>query len=251
MQKKVYFRILSKRLNVIQMKKVLVLVIAITTLVSCNNERSNSNVDLKTNIDSVSYAIGSNQAKGLLNQVPDLNIDAFIKAYLDVADSVELKISDAEAQTILQAYGQKLQAEQQAKQQAALEAQYGEIKQAGIEFLEANKSKPGIKVTASGLQYQVLKEGSGKQPQGPTANVTVSYKGTTPDGTEFDSSDSASFALNQVIRGWTEGVQLMKEGAKYKFFIPQELAYGANPRPGSPIKPFMPLVFEIELFKVN
>lgn len=233
------------------MKKVLGLIFVILTMVACNKGRLSSNVELQTNIDSVSYAIGSSQAKGLLGQVPDLNIEAFIKGYLDVADSTELKITEENSQIILQAFGQKLQAEQLAKQQAQLEAQYAEVKQAGIEFLEANKSNSGVKVTPSGLQYEIIKEGTGKQPQGPTANVTVGYKGTTPDGTEFDSSDNSSFALNQVISGWTEGVQLMKEGAKYKFFIPQELAYGANPRPGSPIKPFMPLVFEIELIKVN
>ena len=233
------------------MKKTLIVIVAIITLTACNQGGRNSDVNLTASIDSVSYAIGANQARGLLNQVPDLNIDAFIKGYLDVADSTEQKISEAQCQQILQAYSQKLQAEQFAKRQAEIEAEYAEVKQAGIEFLEANKSKPGIKVTPSGLQYQVIKEGTGKQPSGPTANVTVSYKGTTPDGIEFDSSDSASFSLSQVIRGWTEGVQLMKEGAKYKFFIPQELAYGANPRPGGAIKPFMPLVFEIELFKAE
>ena len=122
------------------------------------------------------------------------------------------------------------------------------------EFLAENKTKPGVVTTASGLQYLVMKEGTGKQPTA-TSNVTVHYHGTTPDGTVFDSSvdrgQPATFGLNQVIKGWTEGVALMKEGAKYKFFIPQELAYGANPRPGGPIEPFMPLVFEVELIKIN
>ena len=108
--------------------------------------------------------------------------------------------------------------------------------------------------TASGLQYIVLQEGTGNQPT-ETSNVTVHYHGTTPEGIVFDSSvdrgEPATFGLNQVIKGWTEGVQLMKEGAKYKFFIPEELAYGANPRPGGAIEPYMPLVFEIELISVN
>ena len=222
------------------------------TLVACDSDgKRNSDVTLTNNIDSVSYSIGANQAKGLLNQVPDLNIDAFIKGYTDVADSLELKIPEANHQGILQAFGQKLQQEQRLKQEKALEAQFADIKKASIDFLEANKSKPGVKTTASGLQYIVVKEGTGVQPKGPTANVTVAYKGTTIDGTEFDSSDAYSTPLNQVIKGWTEGVQLMKEGAKYKFFIPQELAYGANPRPGSAIKPFMTLLFDIELIKVN
>ena len=134
--------------------------------------------------------------------------------------------------------------------------QYEEVKSAGVSFLAKNKGKAGVKTTASGLQYIVIKEGSGNQPVA-TSNVEVHYHGTTPDGTVFDSSvdrgQPISFNLNQVIPGWTEGVQLMKEGAKYKFFIPQEIAYGANPPQGGqgPIKPFMPLVFDVELIKIN
>jgi len=120
--------------------------------------------------------------------------------------------------------------------------------------LEENKNKEGVVTTASGLQYLVLKEGTGKQPTA-TSSVTVHYHGTTTDGTVFDSSvdrgQPATFGLNQVIAGWTEGVALMKEGAKFRFFIPQELAYGATPRPGGPIKPYMTLIFEVELISVN
>jgi len=168
-----------------------------------------------------------------------------------VADSTELKIPESNHQMILQLFSQKLQQEQMLKQQKALETQFADVKKASLDFLEANKSKPGVKTTASGLQYIVVKEGTGKQPEGPTSKVTVAYKGTTIDGTEFDSSESYTTALNAVIAGWTEGIQLMKEGAKYKLFIPQELAYKANPRPGSPIKPFMALIFDVELIKVN
>lgn len=235
------------------MKTKIVLAISTLALFACNSGGTGTkpNVNLTTEIDSVSYSIATGQAKRLLEQVPNLNLDAFVQGYLDVADSTDLKISDADGQKLLQVYGQKLQKEQQAK----LESESVGIKQEGLDFLEANKVKEGVKVTESGLQYMVIKEGTGKQPEGPTTNVTVHYTGTTPDGTKFDSSvdrgEPSSFALNGVIKGWTEGVQLMKEGAKYKFFIPQELAYGANPRPGSPIKPFMPLVFDIELIKVN
>ena len=123
----------------------------------------------------------------------------------------------------------------------------------GLEFMKQNKKRPEVKSTPSGLQYEVIKEGSGLKP-GPTANVKVHYHGTTPSGDVFDSSvdrgEPATFRLNQVIKGWTEGLQLMLSGAKYKFFIPQELAYGANPQPGSIIKPFMPLVFEVELLEI-
>ena len=119
--------------------------------------------------------------------------------------------------------------------------------------LEANKNKEGVLTTESGLLYIVVKEGSNNKPSA-TDNVTVHYHGTTPEGVVFDSSvdrgEPSSFGLNQVIKGWTEGLQLMGEGAKFKFFIPQELAYGANPR-GGVIKPFMPLVFDVELIKIN
>jgi FKBP-type peptidyl-prolyl cis-trans isomerase len=121
-------------------------------------------------------------------------------------------------------------------------------------FLEENKSKPGIEVTGSGLQYKVLLEGTGKRPMA-TDRVTVHYEGTLTDGTVFDSSyqrgQPIDFGLNQVIRGWTEGVQLMQEGAKYKFFIPSELAYGPRGTPGGPIGPNEDLIFTVELIRVN
>ena len=125
------------------------------------------------------------------------------------------------------------------------------IKQ-GEDFLAANKKKPGVVTTASGLQYEILNKTEGPKPT-PTTKVQVHYHGTTPDGDVFDSSvdrnKPAEFGLNQVIKGWTEGLQLMSEGSKYRFFIPQELAYGANPS-GDIIKPFMPLVFEVELLAI-
>ena len=127
------------------------------------------------------------------------------------------------------------------------------IKSEGEAFLATNKKKNGVKTTVSGLQYEVLRKGFGTKP-GPTSRVKVHYHGTTPDGDVFDSSvdrgQPAEFGLNQVIKGWTEGLQLMSGGSKFRFFIPQELAYGANPQPGSIIKPFMPLVFEVELLEI-
>jgi len=238
------------------MKKVTLLAIASVTLFACGGGEGTTNVSLTSNIDSVSYAIGTSQAKGLMAQVPELNVPAFMKGYNDVVDSSDLMITEADAQVILQAFGQQKQAEAAAKQQEEQAAMYAGVQEEGLKFLEENKAKEGVQVTASGLQYVVLKEGTGAQPTAES-NVTVHYHGTTPDGTVFDSSvdrgETISFALNQVIPGWTEGVQLMKEGAKYKFFIPQELAYGANAPQGGqgPIKPYMPLVFEVELFKVN
>jgi FKBP-type peptidyl-prolyl cis-trans isomerase len=123
----------------------------------------------------------------------------------------------------------------------------------GDTFLAANGKKPGVKTLPSGLQYTVIKEGTGRQPAA-TDTVTVHYKGTLINGTEFDSSykrgQPASFPLNQVIKGWTEGVQLMKEGAKYRFFIPPHLAYGQRGA-GPTIGPNATLIFEVELLSVQ
>ena len=123
----------------------------------------------------------------------------------------------------------------------------------GEQFLAENKTKEGVRTTGSGLQYKVLKEGSGKSPA-VTDTVVCNYRGTLINGTEFDSSykrgEPAVFALNHVIRGWTEGVQLMKEGSKYQFFIPSNLAYGSHGA-GDLIGPYETLIFEIELIKVK
>jgi len=240
------------------MRKLTLTVIAASFgLLACNNTgEEKESITLTSNIDSVSYAIGVNSANGLSQQFSEGNMEAYLQGFKDMLDSTDLLVSSEEAQGIIQAYSQKRQMEQMAKQQQENEAMYGSVKEEGEAFLAENKTKEGVQVTASGLQYIVLKEGTGKQPVA-TSKVKVHYHGTTPDGAIFDSSvergEPIDFALNQVIPGWTEGVQLMKEGAKYRFFIPQELAYGANPPQGGqgPIKPFMPLVFEVELIKVN
>lgn len=132
------------------------------------------------------------------------------------------------------------------------EPQTVDYKKQGEDFLAENKKRKDVLTTSSGLQYEILINTEGSKPT-PTAKVRVHYHGTTPNGDVFDSSidrnQPAEFGLNQVIRGWTEGLQLMSEGSKYKFYIPQELAYGANPS-GDIIKPFMPLVFEVELLSI-
>ncbi len=238
------------------MKKITLSAIAALTLFACGNggEETSTNVTLTNNIDSVSYVYGTNIGNSLLANLEEGNFDAFKKGLQDVLDSADLMVSTEEGQVIIQAYGQKKQMEQMAKQQQEQEAMYGNVKEDGEKFIEENKSKEGVQVTASGLQYTVLSEGSGKQPT-ETSVVKVHYTGMSIDGTVFESSkdngEPVEFPVNQVIPGWTEGLQLMKEGAKYKFFIPQELAYGANVRPGGPIKPFQALVFEVELIKVN
>ncbi len=124
----------------------------------------------------------------------------------------------------------------------------------GISFLEENKKRKGVTTTESGLQYEVLVEGDGPKPT-ETSSVTVHYHGTLIDGTVFDSSvergEPAKFGVTQVIAGWTEALQLMPVGSKWKVYLPTEIAYGANPRPGGPIKPNMALIFEIELISID
>jgi len=132
--------------------------------------------------------------------------------------------------------------------------EFGDYKKEGEKFLAENKTKPGVKTTATGLQYVVLKQGKGDAPK-VSSRVKVHYHGTLTDGTVFDSSvdrgEPTEFGVGQVIKGWTEGLQLMNPGAKYKFFIPQDLGYGATPRPGGKIKPFATLIFEVELLEVK
>lgn len=211
---------------------------------------TNTAFEVKNNIDSVSYCVGMSVGLNMIQDFSEANKEAVIQGLRDALDKADKLIPEEDIPAILNPYFQKKQIEAQEAEQKELE----KIKVAGEKFLEENKKKKGVVTTESGLQYIVLKEGEGKQPTA-TSNVTVHYHGTTTDGTVFDSSvernQPASFGLNQVIPGWTEGVQLMKEGAKYKFFIPQELAYGANPRPGGPIKPYMPLIFEVELISIN
>ena len=131
--------------------------------------------------------------------------------------------------------------------------QFASIKQDGIDFLSENRDKRSVKETATGLQYKILREGQGNHPN-ETSSVKVHYRGSVLSGEVFDSSyerdEPSTFGLYQVIRGWTEGIQLMKPGAKFIFYIPQELAYGANPPPGSVIKPYSLLIFEVELLEI-
>ncbi|MEY4658939.1 MAG: FKBP-type peptidyl-prolyl cis-trans isomerase [Crocinitomicaceae bacterium] len=128
-----------------------------------------------------------------------------------------------------------------------------QFKAAGEQFLAMNKTKAGIITTASGLQYEIIKTGKGEKPKA-TSSVKVHYQGSVPEGGIFDGSigrEPVTFVLNQVIPGWTEGIQLMNPGSKFKFYIPQELAYGGNPPPNTIIKPYSPLIFEVELISIE
>ncbi|MEZ7993128.1 MAG: FKBP-type peptidyl-prolyl cis-trans isomerase [Flavobacteriaceae bacterium] len=222
-------------------------ILVTATLFSCGNQVKEVK-SLETELDSVSYAVGLNMSSQLKNGFEDVKKDILIQAIRNGLDSTNLLLDSKDIQKTIQIYFQKKQ-EEKKKEELAKSDVY---KKEGLAFLEANKTKEGVKTTESGLQYIVIKEGKGKNAT-TTDRVKVHYHGTTVDGTVFDSSidkgTPAEFGVTQVIRGWTEGLQLMKVGSKYKFFIPQELAYGENPRPGI-IKPYMALIFEVELLDI-
>ena len=236
--------------------KLLSAVIMTASVVSCG-QKATTKEDLKTELDSVSYALGMDVGRNVEMSFESINNDLFIAGYLNTLDSAEVLIDKELAQGIVQTYFQKNREKMMKRQQEIAakkaEEQYAEVKAASEKFLEENvANNPDILTTESGLQYLVMQEGTGKQPTA-TSRVKVHYHGTLIDDTVFDSSvdrdQPATFGVNQVIPGWTEGLQLMKEGAKYKFFIPQDLAYGATPR-GGKIRPFDALIFEVELLEV-
>ena len=200
-------------------------------------------------MDKLSYALGLGIGQQLSQMgASDISAEDFAQAIKDVLEGNELKVSHREAQTIVQDYFQKQEQKLQAQRAEAGKAH----KEAGEKYLAENAKKEGVITLPSGLQYQVLKEGNGKKP---TAKDTVQchYEGFLIDGTVFDSSiqrgEPATFPLQQVIAGWTEGLQLMQEGAKYRFFIPYRLAYGEGGA-GSSIPPFAALIFDVELLQV-
>ena len=201
-------------------------------------------------MDNVSYALGLGIGSQLKSMgAESLNIDDFAQAIKDVLNDSELKISMADSQKIVQKFFQ----EQEAKQRAAMAETGKKLKAEGEAYLAENAKKDGVITTASGLQYTVLKEGTGKSPKA-TDTVVCHYEGFLSNGTVFDSSiqrgEPAAFPLNGVIAGWTEGLQLMKEGGKNRFFIPYHLAYGEAGAAGS-IPPYAALIFDVELIEVK
>ena len=193
-------------------------------------------------MDKISYALGLGIGQQLKSMnIENFSVEDFAKSVSDVIEGRKPAFSHQEAQAMLQDFFQKKQ-KQEAQQAIA----------AGKSYLDENAKKPGVNVTKSGLQYEVLTEGSGKSPKA-TDTVRCHYEGRLLDGSVFDSSyrrgTPADFGLNQVIPGWTEGVQLMKEGAKFRFTIPYLLAYGEQGA-GSSIPPFSTLIFDVELIKV-
>lgn len=200
-------------------------------------------IELKTAADSASYAYGVVLLSTVQKQLTtDYNKDAFLAAMQAAANGDSTRFSLEQSNQIFNDYNKNAQ-------QKAITA----YKASNQKFLEDNKKRQGVTTTSSGLQYEVMKRGAGNVSPKPTDKVEVHYHGTFIDGRVFDSSvdrgKTASFALNQVIAGWTEGLQLMHEGDKFKFFVPYNLAYGEHGRQG--IKGFSTLIFEVELFKIN
>jgi len=199
---------------------------------------------LKDQKDKVSYSIGLNIGSNLARQNVEINADA-LSAGIKDAIAGKPQLTQDQVKEVMTTFEKDMQA----KQKAAGEKNAAE----GTKFLEENKKKEGVKTTASGLQYKLIKEGTGAQPKA-TDTVTVNYRGTLINGKEFDSSykrgQPATFPLNGVIKGWTEGLQLMKTGAKYQLFVPPNLAYGERAA-GPDISPNSTLIFEVELLDIK
>jgi FKBP-type peptidyl-prolyl cis-trans isomerase len=202
---------------------------------------------LETGKKQVSYMIGQDMGKSLKVIKDELDLEVLSQAIADQFAGKESKLTEEQALKVQETFTATIQA----KQAAEAEAKAAKGKEEGAAFLAANKDKPGVKVTESGLQYQVVRAGNGPMPS-KTDMVRVHYKGTLLDGTVFDSSydrgQPAEFGLAQVIPGWSEGVALMPVGSKYTFWIPAELGYGEAG--GGPIPPNAMLTFEVELMEI-
>ena len=204
--------------------------------------------ELKTEKDKLSYALGADMGTNMKKFEIDVNADLYMKGMKDTISGSNVLLTEQEIKEVIMS----LQKNLQAKQQEKAKAQGEKNKKDGETFLAENKKKEGVKTLPSGLEYKVITAGKGKSPK-DTDTVTVHYKGTLMDGTEFDSSykrgEPASFPVNGVIKGWTEALQLMKEGSKWQLFIPANLAYGESGRPGIP--PNAVLIFDVELIKIG
>ncbi len=221
------------------MKKIALIVLAAAALlsVSCKKDKATATADA----NDASYAFGMALGSSLKETKVDIDYDKLLKGMKDIIEGKETEITMDEAGVRIQAaisQAQALASEENSKKET--------------EFLEANGKKSGIVTTESGLQYEVLKEGTGSSPKA-TDTVKVDYVGTLIDGTKFDSSidrgQPAEFPLDGVIAGWTEGIQLMKVGGKTRFYIPSKLGYGASGA-GSAIGPYSTLIFEVDLLDI-
>jgi FKBP-type peptidyl-prolyl cis-trans isomerase FklB len=204
---------------------------------------------LKDQKDKASYSIGYDIGETFKKQKIEVNVDALVAGLTEAMSGKDAAMTKEDREKTLQTF----QKEMMEKQVAASKEAGAKNQAEGEKFLAENKKKDGVKTTASGLQYKVLKEGSGESPK-ETDTVVTNYRGTLIDGTEFDSSykrnEPATFPVNRVIKGWTEALQLMKPGAKYQLFIPSSLAYGERGA-GQQIGPNATLIFEVELLSVK
>ncbi len=225
---------------------VLGLVFAIAVLAACNQQTDRTS--LETTNEKISYAIGLDIGNNLRSLGTDIDIDILVQAIRDTLERDKSLMTQAEMIKAMQEFSNQLQAKDSGH--TAEDAEKNRIE--GEAFLSTNQKKPGVTTTASGLQYKIIKEGGGPKPAA-TDEVTVHYRGTLIDGTEFDSSykrdKPATFPLNGVIAGWTEGLQLMNKGSKFEFYIPSELAYGSRGA-GDKIGPNATLIFEVELLSI-
>ncbi len=226
------------------------LLIALFSLefLACQGNTQNK-VELKTQIDSVSYTIGMDIGENLKKQKIEVVPEILAKGIRDILDSNQTLLTEEQAAEVISTLQQKLMSEHQ----EMVNMQKEKNKKASDEFLAENKKKTGVISLPSGLQYKVIKMGTGPKPKA-TDKVTVHYKGTLIDGTEFDNSytrgEPATFNVNQVIKGWTEALQLMPVGSKWIIYLPPDLAYGEQGA-GDVIEPNSTLIFEVELIKIN
>ncbi len=226
-----------------------VLIVPLCIMLAGSPVFAGEKTELKTQKDKLSYAIGMDMGGSLKRNAIEVDIDALVKGLKDALAGGKMMMTEQEQRETLMAFQKEFQSKQQERMKALAEKN----KKEGEAFLTENKKKPGVKTLPSGLQYKVITEGKGASPK-ETDTVTVNYRGTLIDGTEFDSSykrnEPATFPVKGVIKGWTEALQLMKEGAKWQLFIPSELAYGERGAGGT-IGPNATLIFEVELLKIR
>lgn len=242
---------MTKRLtNVLKTSGLAATMLILTTGCSAEDE-----VSLDTEEKKLNYSMGAIFAERIRDNMDNLDEEALIQGFTDSLEGKEKRLSDDEIQAAIQDYQKQMQEEQQANSGSGTRSQQGDAGdnlEKSEAFLKENAKREEVRTTESGLQYEVLEEGEGESPEA-NDQVTVHYTGTLMDETVFDSSrergEPATFGLQQVIEGWTEGLQLMKEGGRYRFYIHPDLAYGENGPPS--IGPNQALVFDVELIEVN
>tara|TARA_B100001142_G_C14316879_1_gene648815 strand:- start:1413 stop:2099 length:687 start_codon:yes stop_codon:yes gene_type:complete len=219
-------------------------ILVILLLINCSSEKSDKSIStLLTFKDSTSYSLGADLGENLKKQNVEIDYDIFIAGLIDGMETGMVKLDQKQRRSVMTALQKSLRAKANSEGETNLKL--------AENFLLDNKTKTGVKETPTGLQYRVISEGNGDTPN-KTDKVRVHYVGKLMDGSEFDSSikrgEPTEFGLNQVIKGWTEGLQLMKVGSKYEFFIHPKIAYGSRPRPSIPANSL--LIFEVELLDI-